>query len=138
MAEYLQFVLPKSLPKHSGRGVRFEILDPTARDQMLLAAATLAGDDDKKLAIIRQREGVRRMLRAVTRDGNLTEEQILALPETAWTKVDAQMLALDDTYKKLFTTKDDELLCWLYRDYHEITKSDVEAIAGKVRTVSTD
>ncbi len=138
MAEYLQFALPKSLPKHAGRGVRFEILDPTTRDQMLLAVATLAGEDDKKLAILRQREGVRRMLRAVTRDGNLTEEQILALPESAWTKVDAQGLADDEAYRKLFTTKDDELLCWLYRDYHEITKSDVDAIAGKVRTVSTD
>jgi hypothetical protein len=136
MSEYLQVALPNSAPRHSGRGIRFEIIPPDERDQMLHSVAVLAGSDANKLSILRQREGVKRMLRAVTRDGHLTEEQVFALPESGWMKVDEQVLADDEAYKKLFTTRDDELLCWLYRDYHEISKADVDAIAGKVRTVS--
>lgn len=136
MTELLQLALPNRPPRHSGRGIRFAIIPPDERDQMLHTVALLAGKDERKLAILRQREGVKRMLRAVTRDGGLTEEQVFGLPESGWLKLDEQVLADDEQYRALFTTKDDELLCWLYRDYHEISREDVDAIAGKVRTVS--
>jgi hypothetical protein len=138
MTDILQVALPKRPPVHSGRGVRFELLTPDERDRMLVSVATLCGTDDKKMGILRQREGVKCMLRQVTRERDLTEEQIFALPADAWIKVDQQMLADDAEYKKLFTAKDDELLCFLYRDHHEITKAEVDQIAGKVRTVSVD
>src|SRR5580704_19471159 len=134
MADYIQFVLPNKPPQCSGRGVRFEMLTPTERDQALVSAATLAGDDKTKLNLLRQREGVRRMLRAVTRTKGLTDDEMLKLPESDWMKLDHQKL--EEEYDRLFTTKDDEILAWFYREYHEPSQKDVEAIAGKAHTVS--
>ena len=136
MTDYLQLVLPNTLPQCSGRAVRFELLSPTERDQALVAAATLAGDDKAKLNILRQREGVRRMLRAVTKTKGLTDEAVLALPESDWIALSHQKLVEDGVYDGFFTAKDDEILAWAYREYHEPTEKDVKAIAGKVRTVS--
>ena len=84
MADYVQFTLPNKLPQNSGRGVRFALLTPTERDQSLLSAATLAGADKAKLQILRQREGVMRMLRAVTKKKGLSDSDVLKLPESEW------------------------------------------------------
>jgi hypothetical protein len=65
MSEFIEFRLPNKAPQHSGRGVRFELLSPTERDAALVSAAMLAGEDKIKLALLRQREGVKRMLRAL-------------------------------------------------------------------------
>ena len=66
MAELIQFCLPNKAPQTSGRGVRFALLNPVERNQALLSAATLAGEDKAKLNLLRQFEGVKRMVRAVT------------------------------------------------------------------------
>jgi hypothetical protein len=135
MAEYIQFALPNRPPQHSGRGVRFVLLSPADRDQALVSAALLSGDDKTKLAIFRQREGVRRMLRAVTKKTGVTDEELLD-PGTEWISVSHQKL--EEDYDKLFTTRDDEILSWIYREYHEPNQKDVDAIAKKVRTVCVD
>ncbi|HEY3821829.1 MAG TPA: hypothetical protein VGL81_31905 [Polyangiaceae bacterium] len=134
MAEMIELCLPSKAPQHSGRGVRFELLSPTDRDAALLSAAMIAGDDKIKLALLRQREGVKRMLRAVTKRNGLTEADLLD-PKTEWMPVTHALLESD--YDKLFTCRDDEVLAWFYREYHEPSAKDVEAIAKKVRTVSS-
>ncbi len=134
MADLIEFCLPNRAPQHSGRGVRFELLTPTERDSALVTAAMLAGDDRVKLALLRQREGVKRMLRAVTKSKGLTEAELLD-PKTEWTTVSHALLESD--YDKLFTTRDDEVLAWFYREYHEPSAKEVEAIAKKARTVSS-
>jgi hypothetical protein len=136
MAEMIQFCLPNKAPMNSGRGVRFVLLDPMERNHVLLSAATLAGDDKAKLTLLRQLEGVKRMLRAVTKKKGLTDAELVTLPETEWMPVTQQSLESD--YATLFTAKDDEILSYFYRDYHEPSQKEVNDIAGKVRTVSTD
>jgi hypothetical protein len=106
------------------------------RNHVLLSAATLAGDDKAKLTLLRQLEGVKRMLRAVTKKKGLTDEDLVTLPESEWMPVTQQSLESD--YATLFTAKDDEILSYFYRDYHEPSQKEVNDIAGKVRTVSTD
>ncbi len=134
MAEFIEFCLPNRAPQHTGRGVRFELLSPTERDAALVSAAMLAGEDKIKLALLRQREGVKRMLRAVTKKKGLAEADLLD-PKTEWMPVTHALLESD--YDKLFTTRDDEVLAWFYREYHEPSAKDVEAIAKKARTVSS-
>ena len=134
MAEYIEFCLPHRVPQHSGRGVRFELLSPTERDAALMSAAMLAGEDRAKLALLRQREGVKRMVRAVTKKTGLKDEDLLD-PKTEWMPVTHALLESD--YDKFFTCRDDEILAWFYREYHEPSAKDVEAIAKKVRTVSS-
>jgi hypothetical protein len=134
MSEYVEFCLPSRTPQHSGRGVRFALLSPTERDAALVSAAMLAGDDKIKLALLRQREGVKRMLRAVTKRTGLSEADLLD-PKTEWMPVTHALLESD--YDKLFTCRDDEVLAWFYREYHEPSAKDVEAIAKKARTVSS-
>ena len=134
MADQIEFCLPSRAPQHSGRGVRFELLSPTERDAALVTAAMLAGDDRVKLALLRQREGVKRMLRAVTKKTGLSDADLLD-PQTEWTPVSHALLESD--YDKLFTTRDDEVLAWFYREYHEPSAKDVEAIAKKTRMVSS-
>ena len=137
MADYIQFALPNTPPQCSGRGVRFELLSPTERDHALVSAATLAGDDKAKLNILRQREGVRRMLRAVTKSKGLTDANLLSLPDGDWIALSHQKLVEDGVYDGFFTAQDDEILAWFYREYHEPSEKDVRAIAGKVQMVST-
>ena len=135
MADYIQFCLPHKAPQTSGRGVRIQLLSPTERNQALLSAAMLAGEDKAKLALLRQLEGVKRMLRMVTKKPGHTDEALLTLPENEWMTVTHQ--GLESDYAELFTAKDDEILAWFYREYHEPSQKEVDAIAGKVRTVST-
>jgi hypothetical protein len=134
MSEFIEFCLPNKTPQHSGRGVRFEMLSPTDRDAALVSAAMLAGGDKIKLTLFRQREGVKRMLRSVTKRKGLSPEALVD-PETEWMPVDHALLESD--YDKLFTCRDDEVLAWFYRQYHEPSAEEVEAIAKKVRPVSS-
>ncbi len=134
MSELIELCLPNKAPQHSGRGVRFELLSPTDRDAAIVSAALLAGDDKIKLTLLRQREGVKRMLRAVTKKKGLSQEELLD-PKTEWMPVDHALLETD--YDKLFTCRDDEVLAWFYREYHEPSAKDVEAIAKKARPVSS-
>jgi succinate dehydrogenase flavin-adding protein (antitoxin of CptAB toxin-antitoxin module) len=134
LSEFIELCLPNKAPQHSGRGVRFELLSPTDRDAALISAAMIAGDDKIKLAVLRQREGVKRMLRAITKKKGLTEADLLD-PKTEWMPVSHALLESD--YDKLFTCRDDEVLAWFYREYHEPSAKDVEAIAKKARTASS-
>ncbi|MGH7298603.1 MAG: hypothetical protein ACRELB_26925, partial [Polyangiaceae bacterium] len=94
MSEFIEVCLPCKAPQHSGRGVRFELLSPTDRDAALVSAAMLAGDDRIKLALLRQREGVKRMLRAVTKKKGLSEADLLD-PKTEWMSVTHALLESD-------------------------------------------
>jgi hypothetical protein len=134
MSDLIELCLPNKAPQHSGRGVRFELLSPTERDAAIVSAALLAGEDKIKLALLRQREGVKRMLRAVTKKAGLTAPDLLD-PKTEWMPVTHALLESD--YDKLFTCRDDEVLAWFYREYHEPSAKEVEAIAKKVRAVSS-
>jgi hypothetical protein len=132
--DLIELCLPSKAPQHSGRGVRFELLSPTERDAALVSAAMLAGGDKIKLTLLRQREGTKRMLRAVTKKKGLSQEDLLD-PKTEWMSVDHALLESD--YDKLFTCRDDEVLAWFYRQYHEPSSEEVEAIAKKARPVSS-
>jgi hypothetical protein len=132
VSDFIELCLPNKAPQHSGRGVRFELLSPTERDAAIVSAAMLAGEDKIKLALLRQREGVKRMVRAVTKRTGLTEADLLNT-KTEWMPVSHALLESD--YDKLFTCRDDEVLAWFYREYHEPSPKEVEAIAKKARAV---
>jgi hypothetical protein len=120
-----------------GRGVRYRMLRPTERDEVLYNSARMAGEkaDSRKLAMVSSREGAKAMLVAVSRSGKLA-----TLDGATWTKVDKEMLEMpgEFNYEGLFTAKDDEILCGLYQKLHGASQAEVDQIAGKAQPVSMD
>lgn len=121
----------------SGRGVRYRMLSPEERDEVLFKSAKLAGDvnDRQKLAVFTAREGVKSMLVAVTKQRGLR-----SLNSADWHKVTMESLTLPGEweYNKIFTAKDDEILSGIYMKLHNASREEVEMIAGKAQKVSMD
>lgn len=127
-----------SIPPTSGRGVRYKLLSPTERDEVLLRAATISdgGNDKNRLALSSTKEGVKSMLVAVTKESSLKDLK----NGCSWEKLNLEKLGLPGTfeYDKLFTAKDDEILCGIYQRNHGASATEVDMIAGKAQMVSMD
>ena len=116
----------------SGRGVRFRTLDPVEHEQVMITAGRAIDENASMLELrkVEWRIGVRRMLTAVTKQDGLTEA---SLATAEWQPVTEQ--ALDGSYVQLFTAKDNAVLTALYRQYHEISETELDSIAKKVLRV---
>lgn len=126
-----------------GHGIRYKLLGPSERDQVMRKAAQVAGPDASPQAfgMAQMREGVKAMLVAVTAKGDLTSYDQLATEK--WVDLDLEKLAGmssggDLSYDRLFTAKDDELLCSIYSRLHTASRDEVEQIVGKAQRVSMD
>ena len=122
----------------SGRGVRFKVLDPYEHDAITLDAAKVVGMEGTMIELrkLEWKMGVKRMIVAVTKDGGYKDTDDLISKEAAWRKMTVK--DLDEEYNKLFTAKDDQFLCAMFRQYHEVSEDELQAISGKARTVSVD
>lgn len=115
---------------HSGRAVQVEALAPDEADEMLTFAAKLAGTEATPIEIkkIEWRAGVKQFVVKLTEP---TEDPMKA----TWKKATPEMF---DDMSKYFTAKDTAVLEALYREYHEITVAELDAIVGKALPVAED
>ena len=126
-----------------GRGVQFEELPATVVEECSLDAAKFVdpGDSVMKLMQLEAREGVVRMLRAVTKKAGLTPQQFLQLKPEDWEPVNLQKLRVpgEYSYDAVFgSARDHAALVNLYRSYHVPSKDDIESIVGKAVPVATE
>ena len=100
-------------------------------DENLTAAAKLMGKSAEFFEIKKTewRNGVKKFLVAVSEP---TDDPMTA----TFKKVDHS--TLDELYPKIFTAKDAQILEGLYRDFHEVSSDDLEAIVGKALPVSSE
>jgi hypothetical protein len=117
----------------SGRGVRYRLLSPSERDQVLFNAARAAGADAtrQEMAVYAAREGAKAMLVAIT------DVPVKTMAGAAWSKVTPEILTLPGKlcYDSIFTSKDDEILCGLYQHNHGVSQEDIEEISSKAEEV---
>lgn len=116
----------------SGRAVRFVPLGPDERDEVLVQAAKAVGMDGTIMDLKRQewKLGVLHMVKQVSAE---TVEDPNAA-DVKWKTYTPQ--TLEDVYTKIFTSKDHSMLMALFKMYHEVSDQEVNAIVGKVQTVS--
>ncbi|WP_438029016.1 hypothetical protein [Sorangium sp. So ce233] len=122
----------------SGRGVRLRQLDQPELDAAFLSAAKVAGAE-ASMADIRVREQHDCVLRMIL---EVTEKRDLeTLDGAAWRKVTHQELEDEEgshRFSKLFTAKDTAFLRRMYREWHNLSEAEAEAIAGNGLPVSAD
>lgn len=122
----------------SGRGVRLRQLEPQEIDTAFRSAAKTAGTEATlaDIRVLEQHECVLRMIVEVTEKAGLD-----TLDGAKWRKPTVQELE-DDAgpmrFGRLFTAKDTALIRRLYRDWHQLSEAEIEAIAGKAQEVSVD
>lgn len=118
---------------HSGRGVRIVSLPAHEVEDGLTNAAKLAGAEATPIEIkkVEWRNGVKSFIRAFTEpcENPLAEGVV-------WKKASVQMF--EEGLAKFFTAKDCAVLESLFRDYHEVTQAELDAIVGKPLPVSGD
>ncbi len=117
---------------HSGRAVRVEALPPHEAEDMLTSAAKLAGPEAGPLQIkkIEWRNGSKAFIKSYT---DSCEDPLAE--GVKWKKPTPGQF---DEMASYFTSKDCQVLEALYRDYHEVTQVELEAITGKALPVSGD
>ncbi len=120
----------------SGRGVRYKLLTPSERERVQLNAGKHVGPDTTILELrnLENRFGVQAMIVAYTKQTGFKDESKLMVENVVWQNTDA--MELEDQYNKLFTAKDDAVLCRVYQKNHEVSESEVDAIMGKSIQVS--
>lgn len=129
--------IPAPIPWNgfSGRGVRMRMLDPDEKDLAAECAARDAGEDGTNIKYnqLRARESVHRALVEVTTTGEITD-----LATASWKKV--TQLDLESggpmSASSLFTAKDLDFLVRWFRDNHDATAADYEAIMGEALEVA--
>ena len=118
---------------HSNRAVRVEALEPEAAENCLTMAAKLAGPEALPIEVkkIEWRTGSKQF---IVKYSDACADPLSA--DVKWyTPKPGQF---DQDMAKYFTTKDCQILEALYREYHEITTAELEAITGKMLPVSED
>lgn len=118
--------------KCSRRAVRFVPLDPAEHETVQLLA-TKDIDPTQSMLDLRRLEwkyGLHQMIKQVTVEP-VTDPYAA---DVKWKKVTPAIL--DETFKELFTAKDNQVLTALYRQYHDVTEEELKMISGKVQTVS--
>ncbi len=118
----------------SGRAVKFTPLDPEERDEVLLQAGKAMDAESTMIEMKRQewKLGVLAMVKMVSDPIAPGGDPLSA--DVKWTKLTAA--ALDERYKELFTAKDHAALTAVFRAFHEVSEQEINAIVGKVLTVS--
>jgi hypothetical protein len=113
---------------YSGRAVRVEPLNATASDEALVNAARLAGKEATIFEVTKQQYvlGLRQFVKEISEpcDDPMTAK---------WRKVKPEDL---DNLADFFTAKDLMVLEQIYREYHEVTKQELDDIVGKALPVS--
>lgn len=119
----------------SGRGIRFRVLGPSETDKILINAAKIVGTEGTVIELkkLEWTLGAKMMLVEVTTSRGLKE---LPTDKGGWKKVD--LMGLDSDYDKLFSAKDNATLQALYRQYHEVNESEVQAIISKALPVALE
>ena len=128
----------------SGRGVKVRQLNPTEVDAAGVEAARSVGKDCLNVEYnqAKAKELVERMLVAVTKATGLKSmDEVKALPASEW--VPLTQAKLNDPegeyrFNKIFTARDDGLLCGITSRLHIARVDEVEAIMGKALMVSED
>lgn len=123
----------------SGRGVRFRELSASEVEENAENAAKVALDPTAKinanaamdLKKAEWRMGSKRMVVAVTKKEGLKD-----LSGAEWMPL--TQAELDADWAKYFNAKDSAMLQALYREYHEISDEEIEAVVGKAVVVSED
>lgn len=140
-----QYEIVLSAKGCTGRGVRFRELTAPEVDGLAVEAIKAINNKDATVAEFRvaeTREGIVRMLCAVTKKGGLTKATIRELRPTDWqqlTQADLMNPNGDLAYEKLFSnSKDHAVLGAIFAQYHKVSQSELDAIVGEVLTVSVD
>lgn len=129
--EHTQFHL--NAPACSGRGVRVRMLSPDEANKVMADAARLVGPEASIIELKKTEWslGVKAMLTEYTVEKNLPD---LMKEGVQWRKVDR--VFLDENYSKIFGAKDDAILQAIYRQFHEVSEKDIEAVVSKALPVS--
>lgn len=118
----------------SQRGVRVRMLPPEEHGAVFDAASKIVTGDDAKVIDLKRKEwrmGVKQFIVAYTEPCKDPTD-----PAVKWMKAD--LATLDQHFGELFCAKDVAVLENMYRDFHEISPAEIEAIAGKALPVSPD
>lgn len=115
---------------HSKRVVHVKMLDALDVEDNLTTAAKLVGKDATGFDVKKAewRNGVKRFIVAVSEPTDVDSVDL------KMRKVTVQ--DLDQSFGDLFTAKDQQVLEQTYRDFHEVSLDEIEAISGKARVVS--
>jgi hypothetical protein len=133
---------PKPIPwaGFSGRGVRLRTLDPDEKEAAAASAAADVGENATLSAYNRRRslEGVHRCLLEVTR-----EKEIADLGGATWVRVTIAQLESASPKEPmrssaLFTPKDIDFLGAWFREMHDASSADLEAIMGGAQELADD
>lgn len=124
----------------SRRGVRMKAIGPTAREDASLSVAREmpSGATAIEYSIRLQTELLKRSMVAVTKQESIPDsDALLALPETAWTPLNLQILADEKTsLDAFFTAKDFLILKGITGQMYDVEAKDVDTIMGKALTLS--
>lgn len=119
----------------SGRGVRLRMLDPDEKDLASECAARDAGEAGSviKYNQLRIRESIHRCIVEVTTAG-----EIVDLATAGWKKVTQLELESggSSASSALFTAKDLDTLARWFKESHDATLADYEAIMGEALEVA--
>ncbi len=120
-------------PNCCGRGVQFKLLTPSEIGKVSQNAAKIVGTDATIIDLKKMEWllGVKAMLCAVTVAKGL---KTIVGKDIKWKELNA--MDIDMEYDKLFGGKDSQVLEAVYRQYHEVSQSEVDAIVGKALPVS--
>lgn len=119
--------------RHSGRAVRVEALDDVSVSENLTNAAKQVSGEATivELRTIEKRLGLQLFIKEISEPTKNPLD-----PSLKWTKVNAA--SFEDGLSTFFTAKDVQVLEAIYRDFHEITKDELEMIMGKGMVVASD
>ena len=138
----MKYVTLLPAPTFCGRGVRYRVLSPSERDEVLLKASQLSrgNDDPRAFALHQTREGIKAMLVGVSKRKGIEAQSELPLKDEDYDKLTPELLAIDErlSYDRLFSTKDDDALVGLYSRLHAVKQSEVDAIFQAALPVSED
>jgi hypothetical protein len=136
------FVTLLPAPTFCGRGVRYRVLTPSQRDEVLLKASQLSrGTDDPRVFGLHQaREGIKAMLVAVSKKAGIASIDAMPLKKEDYEKLTPEVLEIDErlSYDRLFSVKDDDALVGLYNRLHAVKQTEVDAIFQAALPVSED
>lgn len=118
--------------RFSGRGVKLRALDPLECEDVFTSAAKVAGKEATfiELHAIASRNGVKRFVAEITEPVDTIDEK------TKWKKV--SMEYMDEHFQTVFTPKDIVVLEKMYRDFHDVSQDEVDAIVGKAIPVASE
>ncbi len=119
--------------RHSGRAIKVRALDETSTQDNLAAAAKFAGPETTVLEL-RQKESRMGVKQFVIGISDPCADPMAA--DVKWKKVTPA--DFDEGLGKYFTAKDIVVLEALYREYHDVTKDELDKITGKALPVSED